>query len=65
MADNKTKPTKLSVAAFIGGLTDEIRRTDAKMFVKLMQKSVWGEGADVGPIDHGLRQPPLQVRQWR
>jgi hypothetical protein len=48
MADNKTKPTKLSVAAFIGALTDETRRTDAKMLVTLMQKAsgekaqMWG-----------------------
>ena len=39
MADNKTKPTKLSVAALIGALTDQTRRTDAKMLVKLMQKA--------------------------
>lgn len=37
MADNKTKPTKLSVAAFIAGLTDRTRRADAKALVKLMQ----------------------------
>ena len=48
MADNKTKPTKVSVAAFIGALTDETRRTHAKMLVKLMQKAssekaqMWG-----------------------
>jgi hypothetical protein len=44
MADNKTKPTKLSVAAFIGALTDETRRKDAKALVKLMQ-SATGEKA--------------------
>jgi hypothetical protein len=64
MADNKTKPTKLSVAALIGALTDQTRRTDAKMLVKLMQKASGREGADVGPIDHRLRHPPLEVRQW-
>jgi hypothetical protein len=42
MAENKTKPTKLSVAAFIAALTDPIRRADAKSLVKLMQ-SVAGE----------------------
>jgi uncharacterized protein DUF1801 len=42
MAENKTKPTKLSVAAFIAGLTDGTRRTDAKALVKLLQ-SVVGE----------------------
>lgn len=37
MADNKTKPTKLSVAAFVDALTDPTRRADAKALVKLMQ----------------------------
>jgi hypothetical protein len=48
MADNKTKPTKLSVAAFIDTLTDPARRADAKSLVKLMQSAsgekpkMWG-----------------------
>jgi hypothetical protein len=48
MADNKTKPTKLSVAAYIDSLTDETKRADAKAFVKLMQSAtgekpnMWG-----------------------
>ena len=48
MADNKTKPTKLSVAAFIDALTDGTRRADAKTLVKLMQNAsgekpkMWG-----------------------
>ncbi len=48
MADNKTKPTKVSVAAFIDALTDETRRADAKALVKLMQSAtgekpkMWG-----------------------
>lgn len=48
MADNKTKPTKLSVAAFIDALTDETRRADAGALVKLMQRAtgekpkMWG-----------------------
>jgi hypothetical protein len=37
MAENKTKPTKLSVTAFINALPDETRRGDAKALVKLMQ----------------------------
>jgi hypothetical protein len=37
MAENKTKPTKLSVTAFINTLTDETKRADAKALVKLMQ----------------------------
>jgi hypothetical protein len=48
MADNKTKPTKLSVAAVIDALTDPTRRADAKALVKLMQRAtgekpkMWG-----------------------
>ena len=48
MADNQTKPTKLSVAAFIDALTDENKRADAKALVKLMQSAtgekpkMWG-----------------------
>ncbi len=48
MAENKTKPTKLSVPAFIAGLTDPTRRADAKALVKLMQSAtgekpkMWG-----------------------
>jgi hypothetical protein len=48
MADNKTKATELSVAAFIDALTDPARRADAKALIKLMQSAagekpkMWG-----------------------
>jgi len=48
VADNQTKPTKLSVAAFIDALPDETKRADAKVLVKLMQTAtgekpkMWG-----------------------
>ena len=48
MAENKTRPTKLSVAAFIEAVTDRTRRADSKALVKLMQKAtaekpkMWG-----------------------
>jgi hypothetical protein len=48
MAENKTKPTKLSVSAFIAALTDQTRRSDAESLVKLMQTAcgeqpkMWG-----------------------
>jgi hypothetical protein len=44
MADNKTKPTKVSVTAFIAEIPEEIKRSDAKMLVKLM-RSATGEKA--------------------
>jgi hypothetical protein len=49
MADSKTKPTSLSVAAFIDAITDRTRRADAKTLVKLMQSvagdkpKMWGK----------------------
>ena len=48
MADSKTKPTKLSAAAFIDDLTDPAKRADAKALLKLMQSTagekpkMWG-----------------------
>jgi hypothetical protein len=48
MAENKTKPTKLSVAAFMSAVTDPTRRADAKALVKLMESAtgekprMWG-----------------------
>jgi hypothetical protein len=49
MADNKTKPTKLSVSSFIGALTDETKRADAKSLVKLMQRATGEEPKMWGP----------------
>jgi hypothetical protein len=37
MAENKTKPTKLSVAEYIDALPDEAKRADAKSLINLMQ----------------------------
>jgi hypothetical protein len=48
MAENKTKPTQLSVPAFIDAIGDASRRADAKALVKLMQSAagekpkMWG-----------------------
>ena len=48
MATNKTQLTALSVAAYTDSITDETRRTDAKVLVKLMQSAtgekpkLWG-----------------------
>jgi len=49
MADNKTKPTKLSAAAFIDALTDETRRADAKALLRLMQGATGEKPAMWGP----------------
>jgi hypothetical protein len=48
MTDNKTKPTSLSVAAFIDAIADPTQRADAKALVKVMQSAagekprMWG-----------------------
>ena len=48
MAENKTKPTDVSVGAFIDAILDEKRRLDAKALVDLMQRAtgqtpkLWG-----------------------
>src|SRR5580693_696941 len=48
MAENKTRPTELSVAACIDAVTDQAKRADAKALVKVMQKAtgekpkMWG-----------------------
>src|SRR6202034_4051396 len=48
MAENKTKPTRQNVAAFIDALTDPTRRAEARGLIKLMQRAtgekpkMWG-----------------------
>jgi hypothetical protein len=54
MADNKTKPTKISVAAFIDAITDQSQRADAKALVKLMQKASEEKPTMWGPSIIGL-----------
>jgi hypothetical protein len=49
MAENKTKPTTISVTAFLDACPDETRRADAKALAKLMQKVTGNEPAMWGP----------------
>lgn len=49
MADNKTQPTKVSVAAFIDALPDQTKRSDAKQLVKLMQSATGEKPTMWGP----------------
>lgn len=42
MAENKTKPTNVGVAAFVDAIPDQTRRADAKVLVNLM-RSATGE----------------------
>ena len=54
MADNKTKPTKLSVTAFINALTDPTRLADAKALVKMMQSAAGEKPKMWGPAIVGF-----------
>jgi hypothetical protein len=48
MAENKTKPTTISVAAFLDAIPDEAKRTDSKTLIRMMQNAtgqkpkMWG-----------------------
>ena len=48
MPESKTKATNVSVSAYIAGLTDPIRRSEAKELVEVMQRAsgekpkLWG-----------------------
>jgi len=49
MADNKTKPTAVSVTEFIATLTDETKRADAKALAKIMQRATGEQPKMWGP----------------
>jgi len=49
MAENKTKPTKQSVAAFIAALPDPAKRADSKALLKLMQSAAGEQPKMWGP----------------
>lgn len=54
MPENKTKPTTVSVPAFIDAITDETRRADAKALVKLMQRATGEKPKMWGPAIIGF-----------
>jgi hypothetical protein len=49
MAENKTKPTEVSVAAFLEGIAGEAKRVDAKALVKLIREVTGEEPKMWGP----------------
>ncbi|MGD0865015.1 MAG: DUF1801 domain-containing protein [Rhizomicrobium sp.] len=49
MAENKTRATKASVAAFVDGIAEPAKRADAKALVELMQKATGEKPAMWGP----------------
>ena len=42
MAENKTRPTKVSVKEYVDAIPDETKRADAKALIKLMQAATGG-----------------------
>ena len=54
MAANKTRPTELSVAAFIDQLPDAPQRADAKALVKLLQSATGEKPKMWGPAIIGF-----------
>jgi hypothetical protein len=54
MAENKTKPTTVSVPAFIAAITDETRRADAKSLVRLMRDATGNPPKMWGPAIIGF-----------
>ena len=54
MTANKTVPNEMSVAAFIDGLTDEIRHADARVLIKLMKDATGEEPRMWGPAIIGF-----------
>jgi hypothetical protein len=49
MAENKTKPTQQSVAAYIDAIPDETKRNDARTLIELMQAASGEEPKMWGP----------------
>lgn len=49
MADNKTKPTKVSVMAFLDSLPDAGRRADALVLIDMMQRATGEKPVMWGP----------------
>lgn len=54
MAENQTRPTGASVAAFIAAIADASRRTDAKTLVKVMQAASGEKAKMWGPAIVGF-----------
>jgi hypothetical protein len=54
MPENKTRPTTVSVAAFIEAIADETRRADARTLVKIMQRTTGEKPKMWGPAIIGF-----------
>jgi hypothetical protein len=65
MAENKTKPTKRSVMAFINGIDDKQKRADVKTVAVLMRKATGARATMWGPGIVGYGQYHYQYASGR
>jgi hypothetical protein len=65
MAENKTKPTKKSVTAFINGIDDKKKRADVKTVAAMMRKATGARAAMWGPGIVGYGQYHYQYASGR
>ena len=65
MAENKTKPTKQSVVAFINGIDDKQKRADVKTVAAMMRKATGARAVMWGPGIVGYGQYHYQYASGR
>ena len=65
MAENKTKPTKQSTAAFINSIEDKQKRADAKKLAAMMRKATGARGQMWGSSMVGYGQYHYQYASGR
>jgi hypothetical protein len=65
MAENKTKPTKSSVTAFLNAVADPARRADAKALVRLLQNATGEKPQMWGPSIIGFGSYHYQYESGR
>jgi hypothetical protein len=65
MAENKTKPTKRSVTAFINGIDDKQKRADVKKVAVMMRKATGARATMWGPGIVGYGQYHYQYASGR
>jgi hypothetical protein len=65
MAQNKTKPTSASVAAFIEAVPDETKRADARALINLMQSASGEKPKMWGPSIIGFGSIPYKYDSGR
>ena len=64
MAETKTKPTEISVEAFIAGVADPVRREDARAIIAMMER-VTGEAPRMwGPSIIGYGSYETSTGTW-